>query len=247
MKKILLQYPALMGIVAAIGFSSCAYDPYYSTFSGSYSSGYGHGYSHGGGTVSTSLFVSTGDERWGYDPRNYCYYDYRSRRYYDPYLYGYYPVGYRPPVLVGVPHPHGWRPGSKYCPPPKVVRNVTVVNYRDRASAYCKSNHSWARNVRIDNDSRGYDAHRGAQDSYRRDPGPVRDAKPGWLNPGSRRDYDRAEQPLFSPGGRSASLEARPPSSYQSPVTRREAVQPRNFTDPRQSRSFERNTGRPQP
>ncbi len=139
---------AAAGAVIAFGFSSCAYDPYYSSVGGSYSSGYGDGYGYGGSNFSTSLFISTGDPRWGYDPYCRSYYDYRSRRYYDPYLYGYYPVGYRPVVVVGAPHPHGWRPGRRYCPPPKKVRNVTVVKYRDRESAYRNSKYSWAKQVR---------------------------------------------------------------------------------------------------
>ena len=61
---------------AALFLSSCVYDPY--------SYGYGStGYTTG------SLLVSTSSSYWGYDPYRYCYYDYRSRRYYDPYLNGY--------------------------------------------------------------------------------------------------------------------------------------------------------------
>ncbi len=140
-----------MGITAAFAFSSCAYDPYYSSVGGSYSSGYssgyGQGYGYGGSNFSTSLFVTTGDPRWGYDPGCHSYYDYRSRRYYDPYLYGYYPTGYRPVMVYGAPHPYGWRPGRSYCPPPRTVRNVTVVNYQNRESAYRNSDYSWAKKV----------------------------------------------------------------------------------------------------
>ncbi|MES2441139.1 MAG: hypothetical protein V4584_18900 [Verrucomicrobiota bacterium] len=141
---------AAVGAMVALGFSSCAYDPYYSTsVGGSYSSGgYGDGYGYGGSSFSTSVFVGTGDPRWGYDPDCYSYYDYRSRRYYDPYLNGYYPIGYRPPVVYGVPHPYGWRPGGGYCPPPRHISNVTVVNYRDRESRYRNSNYGWAKQVR---------------------------------------------------------------------------------------------------
>ena len=49
-------------------------------------------------SFNTSVFVGTGNPRWGYDPYCYSYYDYTPPRYYDPYLNGYYPVGYRPPV-----------------------------------------------------------------------------------------------------------------------------------------------------
>jgi hypothetical protein len=153
MKKNLLSWTTGLAAAASLAFSSCAYDPYYSSAGGSYSSGYGDGYGYGGGNFSTSLFVSTGDPRWGYDPYSYCYYDYRSRRYYDPYLYGYYPIGYRPYSVYGVPHPHGWRQGSGYCPPPRTVRNVMVGNYRNRESAYRNTNYSWANQVRQRPDS----------------------------------------------------------------------------------------------
>jgi hypothetical protein len=162
---------AAVGAVVALGFTSCAYDPYYSSTSvgGSYSSGYGQGYGYGGSSFSTSVFVSTGDPRWGYDPTCYSYYDYRRRAYYDPYLYGYYPVGYRPPVVYGVPHPYGWRPGSGYCRPPSRISNVTVVNYRNRESAYRTSDYQWARQVRQQPSySRSYQQQRPAQGGYNR-------------------------------------------------------------------------------
>ncbi|MEY3898077.1 MAG: hypothetical protein RLZZ214_3598 [Verrucomicrobiota bacterium] len=129
------------GLFAAIGFSSCAYDPYYgsTTVGGSYTSGYGgdyYGNGYGGGGASTSVFIATGNPRWGYDPSCYSYYDYTRRSYYDPYLNGYYPVGYRPPVVYGVSHPYGWSPGSRYCRPPGHVSNVTITNYRNRESIY---------------------------------------------------------------------------------------------------------------
>ena len=136
---------AAVGAVVALGFNSCAYDSYYS--SSSVGGSYGQGYGYGGSSFSTSVLVGTGDPQWGYDPTCYSYYDYRRRAYYDPYLYGYYPVGYRPPVVYGVPHPYGWRPGSGYCRPPSRVTNVTVVNYRDRESAYRNSDYQWARQV----------------------------------------------------------------------------------------------------
>jgi hypothetical protein len=150
MRKILhLSSKLALGAAFVLAVGSCTYDPYY-TVGGSYSTGYdrgyGSGYGYGGSNFSTSLFVSTGDPRWGYDPSCYSYYDYTRRSYYDPYLYGYYPVGYRPPVIVGVPHPYGYR--RTYCPPPSRVTNVTLVNYSNRESAYRNSNHSWARQVR---------------------------------------------------------------------------------------------------
>lgn len=147
MKK---NFLPLVGTVVALMSASCAYDPYYSptSVSGSYSTGYGQGYGYGGSSFSTSVFVGTGNSRWGYDPYCYSYYDYTRRAYYDPYLNGYYPIGYRPPVVYGVPHPHGWRPGRSYCPPPSRVSSVTISNYRDRESSYRRSNYGWANQVR---------------------------------------------------------------------------------------------------
>jgi len=131
--------------VALLLAASCTYDPSYSA-SGSY--GFGHGYGYGGSSFSTSLFVGTGDPRWGYDPYTYSYYDYTRRSYYDPYLNGYYPIGYRPPVVYGVPHPYGWRPGRGYCPPPRRVTTITLRNYRSRESSYRRSDYGWASQVR---------------------------------------------------------------------------------------------------
>ena len=58
----------------ALFLASCSYDPY------AYGSGYyGGGYSDGGyyGTSGFygSVFVSTSDPYWGYDPYRYCYYN----------------------------------------------------------------------------------------------------------------------------------------------------------------------------
>jgi hypothetical protein len=230
MKKILLLGTAAAGIVAAMALSSCAYDPAYTSISGTYGSGYGYGYGYGGSGFNTSIFVSTGDSRWGYDPYSYCYYDYRTRRYYDPYLYGYYPIGYRPPILIGVPHPYGYRPGRGYCPPPRVVKNVTVVNYRNRESAYRTINHDWARNVRRYDYSRYQstphhaEMRHGHTDNFRRtDYGPRPTDNRGWLNPRDR-DADWRLSPRQAPQGRERP-EARPPSSYNTPVTR-EAIRP---------------------
>lgn len=151
MKKILrLLAGTAVGVVVSIGFTSCYYDPNYSSASvgGTYSSGYGDGYGYGGSGFSTSVFVSTGNPQWGYDPNCYSYYDYRRRCYYDPYLNGYYPIGYRPPVVYGVPHPYGWRAGGGYIRPPVYVKNVTVHNYQNRAVAYQGTNYGWAKQVR---------------------------------------------------------------------------------------------------
>lgn len=134
-----------------MGFAlvSCTDDAYYSlggTYSNGYGGGYGSGYGYGSSNFSTSYFVATGDPRWGYDPYCYSYYDYTRHCYYDPYLYGYYPRGYRPQVVVGVPHPYGYR--NTYCPPPRRIVSDTLANYNNRESAYRNSNYSWARQVR---------------------------------------------------------------------------------------------------
>lgn len=141
---------AAVGAVVALGFTSCAYDPYYASpaVGASYSTGYGNGYGYGGSGFSTSVFIGTGDPSWGYDPYCYSYYDYRSRRYYDPYSYGYYPVGYRPPVVYGVPHPYDWHPGRGYIRPPGRVSNVTLSNYQDREYRYRNSSYGWAKQVK---------------------------------------------------------------------------------------------------
>lgn len=169
-KNLRLSIGAALGAAAALALSSCAYDPYYSstTVGGSYSSGggYGDGYGYGGSSFSTSLFVSTGNPQWGYDPYTYSYYDYRRRAYYDPYLYGYYPVGYRPPVVYGVPHPHGWRPGRSSIAPPSRVTNVTVVNYRNRESAYQNTRYDWAPRVRQTSVSSGRGQAQGSSWDY---------------------------------------------------------------------------------
>lgn len=138
-KNLRLLVMTAIGFVGAVAFSSCAYDPYYTSVGGNYSSGYGDGYGYGGSSFNTSVFVGTGNPRWGYDPYCYSYYDYNRRAYYDPYLNGYYPVGYRPRAVYGVSHPYGWSPGSGYCRPPSRVSNVAIHNYRNRESAYRNS------------------------------------------------------------------------------------------------------------
>lgn len=149
--------------IAFPALNSCVY-PAYSPSGGSGTSvayesggGYGDGYGYGGSGFTTSIFVSTGNARWGYDPNSYCYYDYTRRAYYDPYLYGYYPVGYRPHRIYGAPHPTGWRRG--YCPPPSRIRNVQVNNYSNRETNYRNTNYSWRNNVRRV-DSNQYDNRR---------------------------------------------------------------------------------------
>ncbi len=220
---------AAVGAVVALGITSCAYDPYYSSTStgGTYSSGYGQGYGYGGSSFSTSVFVGTGDPRWGYDPTCYSYYDYRRRAYYDPYLCGYYPVGYRPPVVYGVPHPYGWSPGSGYCRPPSRISNVTVVNYRNRESAYRTSDYQWARQVRQQPTySGGYQSQRPSHDEYDRQDYNTRSSTGS--RPYDTPSYDRhresgyqndpSRRPNTLPRTRQESR-GRLPSGYNTPVT----------------------------
>jgi hypothetical protein len=200
------------GAAATMLLASCAYDPYYGSTSYSYSSGgyasggYGHGYGYGGSSFTTSFLISTGDPRWGYCPYTYSYYDYTRRAYYDPYLYGYYPVGYRPPVLVGVPHPHGWRQGRPM-PPPTRVRTVTLTNYQNRESAYRQSQHSWAPRVREDRRAdAGPPQQRGGGASRRpetRQPASTAPSRP----------WDRSAGPVGSPA-------LRPDERQRNPMTR---------------------------
>lgn len=166
MKKNLLSLAGLAAL--ALGLGSCAYDPFYGGGGHSRTSvsvGYGDGFGYGGNSFTTSHFWTTGNSRWGYDPYVRSYYDYHRRCYYDPFLHGYYPIGYRPPILVGVPHPVGYRRG--WCPPPSRITNVTIVNYRNRESAYRNTNHSWARNVRFDNRQRAMNGGFQGRDSGR--------------------------------------------------------------------------------
>jgi hypothetical protein len=208
MKKTLRLWAATaLACVSAVALNSCTYDPNYTSVGSTYSTGYGDGYGYGGSTFSTSVFVNTGDPRWGYDPHCHSYFDYRRRAYYDPYLDGYYPVGYRPQAIYGVAHPHGWRPGTGYCRPPSRVTNVTIRNYRNRESAY--------RNSGYISHGRTYDDSQ-VHDGYDRRNYPSRQvhqarhlAKPNREISGRGRDprSDDARQP------------SRYPSRYNSPVT----------------------------
>jgi hypothetical protein len=236
MKKLLRHWAVTAaGVAVALAFTSCAYDPYYSSVGGSYSSGYGDGYGYGSSNFSTSVFVSTGNPRWGYDPYCYSYYDYSRRCYYDPYLNGYYPVGYRPPIVYGVPHPYGYRRG--YCPPPSYVRYNTVPNYRNREYAYRNSSYGWAKQVRQQPVTKGrvQDQHPGRQtanNGYRTDsrsainPRSSSRETPGIRPSGSatsRQIQGRtSSQQGVKPGVRQqkgASL----PQAYNTPVTRSSA------------------------
>ncbi len=238
-KNLRLFVGAAIGAAASLAFTSCAYDPYASTsvggtynsgggysVGGSYSNGYGDGYGYGGSSFSTSVFVATGNPRWGYDPYCYSYYDYSRRCYYDPYLNGYYPGGYRPAVVYGVPHPYGWRPGSGYCPPPRSVTNVTVVNYRNRESAYRSTNYGWSKQVRQQAPNRS-----GTQ-SYQ----PTRDSRPVY---GSRPQASDFNNRIYQNQPRNQSREAvrgssqsgsrqQTQSRYNAPVTTYSQQQPKN-------------------
>jgi hypothetical protein len=185
----------LVGLVAgisALAFSSCAYDPYYSA---SYGGGYGDGYGYGSSGFSTSVFVRTGSSRWAYDPYAGAYYDYTRRAYYDPYLYGYYPVGYRPRYVYGSPHPHGWRKGSGYCPPPSKIRSYNLKNYHDRGERYRSLGRSWSDNVRVN--ASGRDQRSGYGDRDRRSGYGDRDgdrSRNDWMQRSSR---DGRSNPAF--------------------------------------------------
>jgi len=242
MRKLILPWAAGLGAAVSLVSTSCTYEP---TYYSSLNSGYYDDNYHGGGSFSTSVFIATGDPRWGYDPHSYCYYDYHSRRYYDPYLYGYYPVGHRPTAVYGVPHPHGWRPGHRYCPPPTRVRNVTVVNYRDRESAYRRTDYSWARQVRRQSSDGTYDRHHrdGSYDGRHDDRGSSirsrpseshdsptnyfqregRDRRGGWdrrdkeSRPPETRFPERAQQESYTPPAPTQSVQPPQPAAQQQP------------------------------
>jgi hypothetical protein len=207
-----------VGAVASIAFTSCAYDPYYSSVGGSYSSGYGgygDGYGYGSSSFNTSVFISTGSPQWGYDPYSYCYYDYNRRAYYDPYLYGYYPVGYRPHSVYGVPHPHGWHPGRGYISPPSRVSYGTVPNYRNRESAYRNTNYDWAKQVRQRPVEQGrvQDSRPSKTSQYQRQESDYRTSS-GRVSPSRTSDGRTSTRQEVRPSTRQQSQ-----SRYNSPVT----------------------------
>lgn len=137
---------AIVTFIAAASLSSCSLESSYHFKPAQTSVRSTVGYSSHGST-STSWFISTSNSRWAYDPTCRSYYDYETRCYYDPWLNGYYPRGFRPPVVVGVPHPHGWTQGMKSCPPPNYVRSIRLRDYQHRHQAYRKLNHAWARSI----------------------------------------------------------------------------------------------------
>ncbi len=226
MKKNLRSWIIAAVGVAALALTSCAYDPYYSSSygGGSYSSGYGSDYGYGGSSFSTSLFVSTGNPRWGYDPHCYSYYDYRTRRYYDPYLHGYYPVGYRPPVVYGVPHPHGWRPGRGHISPPSRYSDRSLSNYRNRDSAYRNTDYSWARQVRQQQTSRSIEQGRTRPGSRDTQSDRVRSGfgNPGFGGSGMDRNRQSPSRESIRPPTRQQA-----PTRYNSPVNQIEQARER--------------------
>lgn len=256
MKKHLRHWAAAaVAAAAALAFTSCAYDPYYSSVGGSYTTGYGEGYGYGGSHFSTSVFVATGDPQWGYDPYCYSYYDYHRRCYYDPYLNGYYPIGYRPPVIIGVPHPYGYRHG--YCPPPRYVHHGTIPNYHNRENAYRNSNYGWARQVRQHPgyQSGAQDSHSGRNSSRNNSDAPFTRLNTDPYSSANRNTYTRPQAGSRSSSrqsqGRNAysqdvrpapreSQNGRPPSGYNTPVTRsssrHDQSAPRNAYTRNQSR-----------
>ena len=217
-----------------LAFAACSYDPYYSptAISGTYSTrsappraAYGHGYGYGSSSFSTSVFIGTGNPQWGYDPNCYSYYDYRRRCYYDPYLNGYYPIGYRPPVVYGVPHPYGWQQGDSYCRPPSRVTNVTVINYRNRADSYRNSSYNWAKQVR----TQPYDTYQGPQnyqtqgprDSQNRDEPQNPYHRPNYDQGPGENNYRRnsaSPNPYAVPGGQNPASHSRPSNHNPSPA-----------------------------
>lgn len=197
-------------LAVALGLNSCTYDPYHTSVGASYSTGYGHG----GRAFSTTTFVATGDPRWGYDPYCHSYFDYRRRAYYDPFLNGYYPVGYRPQVIHGRSHPHGWRPGSGYCRPPGKVRNVTIKNHHNRESAYRHSGHT----------HRGRP--QGRHDAHQGDEGDRRSSRthatPRIKDSQQQRSRIEMERNLASQGRYPRNSTGRYPVGYNTPVTGRQ-------------------------
>lgn len=117
--------------------TSCYYTPYDS---------YSSGFSTGG-----TSFVYTSNDRWLYDPAIRCYYDRQRSCYYDPWLNGYYPSGYAPRPVYGVPHPYGWN-GRGNCPVPRSVRYTQIDRYNDRVDLLRARNYQWAQQVRARND-----------------------------------------------------------------------------------------------
>lgn len=128
-------------ILLALGCLGMATSCYYGAYDYGYSDSYG--FSNGGSTS----FVYTSSDRWLYDSTVRCYYDRTRHCYYDPWVGGYYPRNYCPPVVVGVPHPYGWN-GRGKCPQPRNVHSGYINRHHDRLGHLRSTNHHWASNVR---------------------------------------------------------------------------------------------------
>lgn len=195
----------LTAVAVSFVLSSCYVDPYYGGSAG-YSGTYNSGYSSYGDGYSSSVFISTGDPRWSYDPYRYCYYDRYRGSYYDPYLYGYYPVGYLPIPVRGVPHPRNWH-GSGHCPPPSIVKVHNLDHYNDRVGNYSNTKYNWSLQV----SSGGYSSWMSAsQRSQLHDRASLNPQKPtmrpvqgsSW-NGGGYKPSDQSGKPSREPGSSS--------------------------------------------
>ena len=223
MKKLFI----LAASVSTLVLSSCYIDPYYGGSVG-YSS-YGSS-----GSYSSSVFISTGDSRWAYDPYRYCYYDRVRGSYYDPYLYGYYPVGYLPTPILGCPHPGGWS-GHGYCPPPSRITVRNLSRYDDRLSNYESANYHWSRKVSSGgtpswmSSSQRSQLQQRASQNYQAPATPSAQGN-GWMNGGfNRGNSSSMNQRPSSFSGFGGSNQAQPQT--QSPTLINEALQ----TQPRPS------------
>lgn len=138
-----MNHARLLRGTAAAAFvaltASCYYSPYDTV---GYSSSVG--FATGGTT-----FIHTSSNRWLYDPTVRCYFDNHRRCFYDPWIGGYYPVGYCPPPIRHVPHPYGWS-GRGYCPPPTRIHNRCIDGYHDRVGLLRSRNLAWAASAQED-------------------------------------------------------------------------------------------------
>ena len=240
----------LTTVAVSLVLSSCYVPPYYGG-SASYSDTYNSGYSSYGGGYSTSVFISTGDPRWSYDPYRYCYYDRYRRSYYDPYLYGYYPVGYLPIPVRGVPHPRNWH-GSGHCPPPTIVKVHNLDHYNDRVHNYSNTKNNWSHQVSGGGSSSWMSASqrnqlhvRASQNTQNPSTQPVQGSL---LNGGGRKPSNQSSQPNNDNGpsfldqsgkgptwgGEQHQNQGKQPSGNnktpQSPVTNKADIKPRDTT-----------------
>lgn len=194
----------VLGVSAALLFSSCYYDPYYSGSYGSSYGSYGSSY-YGYGYAPSTWIIRTSSSRWGYDPYRRCYYDYHHRHYYNPRTYTYYrtpPTRYRTPV-----YPQGYRHGGhgRIAPPRYDERRARGLPPRPDPRA---------RDGRRDTRRTSPTGYRGSSDSGYRGLGntdPYR-GKPTGVNT----DYRRSA-PQAAPTYRRGSETSRPGSFSRSP------------------------------